>query len=238
MWCWLTSLSPEAWTRLEVAGVWVEAVGLILIFGLELKEYRRQGRERKEEHEETLTQMAIMREQALATQASADAANKNIELLIKKERARLQIIVGNVPVVGNQIVGVTCYLNNIGPTTAFVEGGAMALVQTTKEAVVDYTRCVNIPLIGDILANSRTTTQFLLTLQPDAIITDAQALEIREGKSFVHCYGYVTYRDVFGGSHRVQIHLRWFMRWGGMMERQIMEWWEPIGAPEENSDTP
>jgi hypothetical protein len=66
----------------ETIGVWVEAIALILIFGLKLKEDRRQGSDRKEERKEKLEQMRLMREQARATKASVDT-------LINSERARV-----------------------------------------------------------------------------------------------------------------------------------------------------
>jgi hypothetical protein len=112
----------------------------------------------------------------------------------------------------------------------------MALVEASRQTAVDYSRCVNIPFVGDVPPNSHTPTQFLVMLQPEATITEAKALDIREGKSFIHCYGYINYWDVFERKHRVQLHLRWSMRWGGMVPGQIMEWWEPVGKREENSD--
>jgi hypothetical protein len=105
------------------------------------------------------------------------------------------------------------------------------------EIEVDYGKCTKMPFVGNVLANSRTGGESLVTLQPETMITEAQALEIRESKSFIHCYGYVKYRDVFERRRRVRLHLRWVMRWGGMIEGQIMEWWEPAGKTEENSDT-
>jgi hypothetical protein len=60
--------------------IWLEGLALVAIFGLELKEYRRQGRERIEQHNESVAQMKIM-------QSQADAANKSAEALINSERA-------------------------------------------------------------------------------------------------------------------------------------------------------
>jgi len=241
----------------EWLAIWLEGVALVAIFFLDWREYKRQGRERTEQHEESAAQLAIMQSQAdaardnantakegaEAAKANAEAARLNaeagkamVELLISKDRARIQIIAGNVPVVGDTEIGIRCYLNNVGPTMAFIEGGGVVLLDAGRDIEVDYARCVNIPFVGNVPANSRTPTEFVITLQPKTIITNAQVLEIREGKSFIHCYGYVGYRDVFEHLHRVQLHLRWTMRWGGMIEGQIMEWWETVGKPEENSD--
>jgi len=44
--------------------IWLEGFALVAIFFLELKEYKRQGRERIEQHKESATQMAILQRQA------------------------------------------------------------------------------------------------------------------------------------------------------------------------------
>lgn len=93
----------------DTIGIWVEAVALILIFGLELREYRRQGRDRNEDQKEKLQQMRLMREQARATKASADA-------LINSERAWI-----DGELVRNQDLGVRRYslrIRNFGKTPA------------------------------------------------------------------------------------------------------------------------
>src|SRR5216684_728302 len=126
--------------------------------------------------------LGVIAWQAWETRRSVQAGLKNVELLISKDRARLQIIAGEVPVIGNTEIAIRCYLNNVGPTMAFIDGGGMALVEGARDTTVDYGRCANIPLVGDVPENSRTPTEFLVTLQPETVITDAQALEIREGK--------------------------------------------------------
>lgn len=60
-----TVLTTSNWLQIsDSVAMWVEGVALVLIFGLELKEYKRQGRDKKEQHEEWLKQMAIMQSQA------------------------------------------------------------------------------------------------------------------------------------------------------------------------------
>jgi hypothetical protein len=68
----------------EPLALWLEGLALVAIFGLELAEYRRQGRERKDQHEESVKQMQIARDAATAAKASADA-------LLNSERAWIEI---------------------------------------------------------------------------------------------------------------------------------------------------
>jgi hypothetical protein len=60
--------------------VWLEGIALVAIFFLELKEYRRQGRDKKEQHEEWVAQMAIMQSQVDASKIAANAARKSAEV--------------------------------------------------------------------------------------------------------------------------------------------------------------
>lgn len=54
------------WLRLneQSIAIWLEGIALVAIFFLELKEYRRLGRDKKEQREDWLSQMAVMQSQA------------------------------------------------------------------------------------------------------------------------------------------------------------------------------
>ncbi len=64
--------------------IWLEGLALVAIFWLELKEYKRQGRERVERQHELAAEMKIARDSARAAKASADA-------LLNSERAWIEI---------------------------------------------------------------------------------------------------------------------------------------------------
>ena len=54
-----------SWLRTnEWLALWLEGLALVAIFGLELAEYKRQGQERKDQHDESVKQMKIMQSQA------------------------------------------------------------------------------------------------------------------------------------------------------------------------------
>jgi hypothetical protein len=67
-------MCPDLWSILDFLGwlrtneqsiaIWLEGIALVAIFILELVEYKRQGRERIEQHKESAAQMAIMQSQA------------------------------------------------------------------------------------------------------------------------------------------------------------------------------
>ena len=66
-------------TQEQSLAIWLEGLALVAIFGLELKEYWRQGADRIEQHQETLTQLGIMRDHSIAAKDAAEAAKANAE---------------------------------------------------------------------------------------------------------------------------------------------------------------
>lgn len=69
---WQTLL--DVMTKYESVAVWLEAIALIAIFWMDFSEYRKQGKDREEQHKETLEQMQIMKRQA-------DSASESFRLL-------------------------------------------------------------------------------------------------------------------------------------------------------------
>jgi hypothetical protein len=178
--------------------------------------------------------VAVARDAAKAAQASVDAA-------INKERARIKI--GLEPInPSSQQVGfnaVACWLMNYGPTPAFIDDfRARFLHAAQKEIVSDYAQCRQVLYAESLQSNTRTPQTFLVILEPNnGSLAEQEVMSIRKGESFLHYYGFVKYRDVFNRNRRTTIHMRWTMRWGGMIQGQIMQWWDPVGSPQENGDT-
>jgi len=88
-------------TNEQSVAIWLEGLALVAIFCLELKEYKRQGRDKKEQREEWVKQMAIMQSQADAAKDAADAAKANADAaklgaqaVLNSERAWIEIVLG------------------------------------------------------------------------------------------------------------------------------------------------
>lgn len=64
----------------QYLALWLEGIALLLIFAWDRWDSHQQ-------HEQTLTQMKIMQDQARASEAAANAANRSAEALINSERA-------------------------------------------------------------------------------------------------------------------------------------------------------
>jgi hypothetical protein len=178
---------------------------------------------------------------ANAAQASAEALRASVEATTNKERARIKIDLGKVipqaqsagPGVNN---GAACLIVNYGSTVAFViDFRARYCLSPTPEISVDETRCKQLMYAESIPADAN-SPKFFLPLEPDPILTDDQVMSIREGKSSLHFYGFVKHQDVFGRNWKTTVHMRWKMRWGGVVEGTVMDYWEPVGPPGDNEE--
>jgi hypothetical protein len=141
--------------KYEAVAVWIEGLALVAIFFLDWREFERQGREREEQHEETLAQMAAMQRQADGTEivanaarANAETARENIELLINRERARLVLqpdaleqITSPIPITDPMFKNVAYKITHYGFTPAFiVDARVGAYMLASKEPKRDEFR--------------------------------------------------------------------------------------------------
>ncbi len=72
----------------EHVAVWLEGFALIFIFGLDYFNRLDEARERKSEHEETIEQLNLLRQQSEAAKKQADSSSESLQVL--KAQAREQ----------------------------------------------------------------------------------------------------------------------------------------------------
>jgi hypothetical protein len=174
----------------EAIAMWVEGIALVLIFGLELAEYKRQGRERKEQHEESAAQMKISRDTADAAKVSADAVRNS-------ERAWLMLDEFRDVRRNNNRDGIDAVFKfkNFGKTPAWVVEYCFSFVQVSEEIYRLNRFEFGIP---DTFPSGNPVPPLEpydvmrapLILSEDIVLhPDANAVTI--------FYGYIKYRDVF-----------------------------------------
>jgi len=143
-------------TNEQSVAIWLEGIALVAIFVLELKEYRRQGRERIEQQKESAAQMAIMQSQADAAKANAEAAKLGAKAVLNSERAWVEIILGSPTQpdyeddprsTSSGLFECAIQIENKGKTIAHVEsvtvGADTTVVLPTKAALVIHFRSVS-----------------------------------------------------------------------------------------------
>jgi hypothetical protein len=181
-------------------------------------------------------QIAAIESQNRTMQESVAIAREQAEAGIEEKRARGKIGVDPLKLAAGAN-GITCWLENNGPSPAFVTDFRARLIYCLpKEIVPDYTLCRQILYSETILANSRIPNSALIFIDPDGVLNEEQIMNFKKGLAFVHFYGIAKYRDIFKRERETTIHMRWFMRWGGTSKGLVTEYWEPVGLPEENAD--
>jgi hypothetical protein len=186
----------------ESWAVWLEGVALVAILIYDIIDGHQQ-------HKQTLAQMTIMQNQALATETAANAANKSIDIILDKERARVRIKPENLDFTPIMIVAHYSVFN-YAPTFAFIER-AQAEVRISNEKTLPRAE----PFM------------FMPMGLPEAIHTNIEGIEgkayfldtqenmgktfesIRAEKSFVHFRGAIEYKDVFGKEHITEFAYVW-----------------------------
>jgi hypothetical protein len=176
----------------EAIAMWVEGIALVLIFGLELAEYKRQGRERKAQHEESVTQMTIARDAADAAKASADA-------FLNSERAWILAVIGQLPEFNPtpdriEILWVFPTLKNFGKTPARLKrvAGVVKLILPGQQlpAVPEYPKGQGFDDVVDIVLPPQGT------MEPRLGVSGGEFTTVRDGRATLYVHGFVEYLDV------------------------------------------
>lgn len=179
-------------------------------------------------------QLTALKDTASAASASATAARENVELIVKKERARLRIELApfylnfGAPSPANYAV------QHEGSTDAFVlSSHAAAYVSDSREPDPSLGTGKPMPIPSAITAqNPVVTAQDVL--HP---FTEEEIDSIRQLKSFVHFTGFVRYKDVFDGEHETRFNRVWSIAQMNNLGQEPFTYWEHCGGADENRET-
>lgn len=179
---------------------------------------------------------------AQAANSSSEALRRGVEAILSKERARVSIKPRAISPCSQEAGGfnaVPCHLFNSGPTQARVkEFRARLFCTSEKNAAADFRAC-GLALYDETIEGKQRYPErheFLFKIEPSEFLTQEEVISIRKRESFIHFYGFVDYFDVFDKNWRINIHLRLMMHWGGIVQGQVTEQWEPTGEPHENAE--
>jgi hypothetical protein len=179
-------------------------------------------------------QASIMERQTKAAQQAAEAAAQNIQILISKERARLQMEVGSHeiatvydPLLEHKVeFRLRCY----GTTQAtIVETRAWGQINDSREW--HRGESYGPLLIPSVLNPPEGAEGSFLLSYGGALSSPIDVGEmITAGKLFAHFYGYIRYEDIFGGQWKYPFRYAWIIgqyghgQWLGSTEaRQNLE---------------
>jgi len=179
-------------------------------------------------------QLSALKDTASAASASATAARENVDLIVKKERARLRIELApfylnfGAPSPANYAV------QHEGSTDAFVlSSHAAVYVSDSREPDPSLGTGKPMPIPSAITAqNPVVTAQDVL--HP---FTEEEIDSIRQLKSFVHFTGFVRYKDVFDAEHETRFNRVWSIAQMNNLGQEPFTYWEHCGGADENRET-
>jgi hypothetical protein len=197
LFCWLR-------TNEQSIAIWLEGIALVAIFFLELKEYKRQGRERIDAHKESAAQMAIMQSQADAAKANAEAAKLGAQAVLNSERAWVEITLeppfqpvlsDNVQRVGSGLFECSIQIENKGKTIAHIESVKIGR-DTTDGVIPEEPDNFHTKSFRSLLGSGQRKT--VGDFDAGSAFKDGQ--DIVGGKSIGILQIVVTYRDIVDSS--------------------------------------
>lgn len=178
--------------------------------------------------------------QAYETKEAAKAAKDNIDLLIKKERARLKLQpkpLSLTPIDDDGAYVINFVVNILGTTAA-------SIIETSCVAYETPENLINEPEFGSgvmfplhdfpniIPPNSAPLEPYaFLFLREDPILS-----EIKSGRLFVGVRGFIKYQDVFDQNHMIRFRYVW--KWAsGFGKLANLGDWQKCGTEDENKET-
>ncbi|HYL77426.1 MAG TPA: hypothetical protein VEU96_24645 [Bryobacteraceae bacterium] len=175
-------------------------------------------------------QAEYMRHALKATSKAAGAARDSAKAVMSGERARLM-----VDQVTADFDHVTLTFTNYGRTPARLTEFRFDFISTSAESVwpIDYSQVTGgyIPPIN--LPPQKSTPIYEAKLNFTGLVTDVQREEIYAGKLFLHFYGILSYRDIFGEQRHTPFY-HTFQRPGYIGAKGG---WRYSGPPEANECT-
>jgi hypothetical protein len=176
---------------------------------------------------------------AEAAKAGAETAKENIEIQVNKERARISIQVDDAfKIQTGPLLNEVAYKILIhGTSPAFIiESIATAVVGDSTDIPAGS---LEVPMLLPPVVNPTTEgTSKTAFVFPSAQMEKVDVDSINAKRKFVHFYGKVKYRDVFGRERLTKFRYMWtvtdFLRIGSA---SFYSYWLKAGTEDENSET-
>jgi hypothetical protein len=226
-------------------GIWGFSALLVVVGALQVWVLIRQANimGKHAEHLKNLT--AAANDSARAAKEGADAANKNIEMFISKERARLVVDLQKLKLTPRafDVYTVDFTVSIHGATSAYVTETGCAAYFGSLEAIcapeTGNSSVSSLPLLPKVISpNTPPSEQFAIWRfgkeSAEDIISD-----IKNGKLFIGIRGSIKYKDVFDQERETRFRYVWkylFLEGLYGLGGDAGDW-QPCGSPDENKNT-
>jgi hypothetical protein len=193
------------------------------------------------------SQTDILVEYNKATRDAADAAKQNaefaqrsVEAMISKERARIRIEMDDLKLAspGDALPfdKITFNVFCEGTTPAYIVDADATPKVTDSEKPVDSKPHLPLGPLASVLHPSPTPIEIDCHIYDD--LDDTKREAIKEGKgAFVHFYGKVIYKDVFDNIRETRFRYLWKVTNIPNLDGTRFSYWEKHGNAEDNRET-
>jgi hypothetical protein len=187
-----------------------------------------------------IQQTRVLQRQTKATEKAAKAAEDSIELVIKKERARVRVELKPLDLRPQPTYTVDFAVTVLGATAAYIRNSGCVAYETPEDWIDEpgLGSAVMFPIYS--LPNAIPPT--LAPLEQFAVLDfgentrDSTISEIKTGRLFVGVRGFIEYRDVFDRDHVTKFRYVWRLNPIFGMAEEFGEW-QKCGTEDENQET-
>lgn len=229
---------------LDAHPVWAEwalvvvGIGTLIVIACQTIQTKRAAQATLKSAESIEKQTRLLERSVEASEKTADAAKQSIETMINKERARIRVEPGKLKLEAGPLAiseiqySLFCY----GTTPAFIEDSWANLEVTNSERASSDNRHVPMSL-GKVLSPNPdgVTKNAILFFRPEGDFIG----QINTRRAFLHFYGMITYKDVFGNSQETKFRYLWRVTQleHGLGSGTPFAFWMKCCAPEDNHET-
>jgi hypothetical protein len=234
-WDWHEAFTPPTWSNWFLVAV---GIGAIIAASCTLRAILRQVTVMKWQGRILLRQTKATETSAEAAKISAVAAQRNIDLLISKERKRIRVrpklldllhpYQGTVHTINYEVLF-------YGATEAYVLNSGV-WVDASDSHDGEITTRVRLPIreLPDII----TATEKSIECRAWAEINSDTVRLVKNGKKFIRFYGFISYRDTFEIVHTTKFRYQWRENafYSAVPGTPIGEWYKN-GPESQNEET-
>jgi hypothetical protein len=205
---------------------------------LQWKAMREQVIETGSQTETLVKSVTVAEENAKSAQANAEAARMSVEALIDKERARIIVEPGKLTIApsGDEFpIDETKYrVYCLGTTPAFIENAEAKLAATASPDPPGHTAMPPISLKPFWAPNAEGNQYNAILLGSTTPNLD----DVNSRRVFIHFWGVITYKDVFGRRRETRFRYRWRVSDKlNNLDGTPFCYWEKCGPETDNSET-
>jgi hypothetical protein len=169
-----------------------------------------------------------------------ELARRNIDLILSKERSHLRVELEKLDIPADStdsVVTVEYTVKLYGPTlVTVVESEVSSTIEDTDSPPTGpYLGTLFIPTIITPSDGPQKARTIIIGHSDEGAQDDKTIEDVKAGRKFVHCWGYIHYRDVFGRDQWTRFRNVWkYDPWESMGKFGD---WRPCGPQEDNSST-